>query len=195
MRLLIGFLLLAPMLAVAETGYVTDTLTLGIHEAEDTSDRAFRNLQSGQEFEILSRDRFYAHVQLPDGTTGYVKSAYIVTEKPAKLIVEQTATERDRYKAELEQARAAFAEPAAAISKLESEAATLRAQLNDKDSQIAELSDQNDSFRARAESYENVVPLSWVAGAIAICLIGGFFAGLWWVDRQSRKRHGGIRVY
>jgi SH3 domain protein len=195
MRLLIGLLLVAPTLAVAETGYVTDTLTLGIHEAADTSDRAFRSLQSGQEFEILSRDRFYAHVQLPDGTTGYVKSAYIVTDKPAKLIVEQTAAERDRYKAELEQARAAFAEPAAAISKLENEAAALRAQLDEKDTQLADLSEQNENYRSRAESYENVVPLSWVAGAIAICLIGGFFAGLWWVDRQSRKRHGGIRVY
>lgn len=195
MRLLIGLLLFAPLLAVAETGYVTDTLTLGIHEAEDTSDRAFRNLQSGQEFELLSRDRFYAHVRLPDGTTGYVKSAYIVTEKPAKLIVEQTAAERDRYKAELEQARAAFAEPAAAISKLEAEAAALSSQIAEKDSQLAELTEQNEDFRSRAESYENVVPLSWVGGAIAICLIGGFFGGLWWVDRQSRKRHGGIRVY
>ena len=102
MRVLLLVATLAPLIAVAETAYVTDTLNLGLHEAADTSDRPFRTLQSGQQFEVLSRDRYYAHVRLPDGATGYVKAAYIVDEKPAKLIVEQTAAERDRLAAELE---------------------------------------------------------------------------------------------
>ena len=70
MRLLIGVLLLLPLTAVAQTAYVTDNLRLGLHTAEDTSDRAFRYLESGQEMEILTRDRNYANVRLPDGTEG-----------------------------------------------------------------------------------------------------------------------------
>ena len=48
MRLIIFVLLFAPFLAAAETAYVTDNLRLGLHAAEDTSDRAFRFLESGQ---------------------------------------------------------------------------------------------------------------------------------------------------
>ena len=47
MRLVIGLIALLPLLAAAETGYVTDRLMLGLHEAADTSDRPFRSLESG----------------------------------------------------------------------------------------------------------------------------------------------------
>ena len=35
-----------PSAAVAQTAYVTDNLRLGLHQAPDTSDRAFRTLDS-----------------------------------------------------------------------------------------------------------------------------------------------------
>jgi SH3 domain protein len=195
MRFLIVVLAFVPLLAVADTGYVTDVLNLGLHQAEDTSDRPFRNLQSGQEFEILSRDRYYAHVRLPDGVSGYVKAAYIVNDKPAKLIVNETAAERDRFAAELEAAKQAFAQPAATISALQSESAELKAQIESSSARISELEGENDDYRSRMKQFKNVLPLTWVGGAIVVCLIVGFLAGLWWVDRQSRKRHGGIRIY
>ena len=47
MRFLIAFIAILPLVASAETGYVTDRLILGLHQAEDTSDRAFRSLESG----------------------------------------------------------------------------------------------------------------------------------------------------
>jgi hypothetical protein len=58
--------MLFPLTVLAETAYVTDNLRLGLHQAPDTSDRAFRTLDSGQELEIISRDRNYAQVRLPD---------------------------------------------------------------------------------------------------------------------------------
>ena len=195
MRFFIVVLAFVPLIAVAETGYVTDVLNLGLHQAADTSDRPFRTLQSGQEFEVLSRDRYYAHVRLPDGVTGYVKAAYIVSEKPAKLIVAETAAERDRIAADLEEARRQFAQPAATISELQAEAAELKAQLESGQSRISDLEEDNADYQSRLSQFDNVLPLTWVVAAIIVCLIAGFLAGLWWVDRQSRKRHGGIRIY
>lgn len=195
MRLLIGVLALLPLLAVAETAYVTDNLRLGLHQAEDTSDRAFRMLESGQALEILSRDRNYANVQLPDGVLGYVKAAYLVDDKPAKLIVAETMAERDALAAELEETRQAFAGPAATIQGLEDEVSELTARLESTGSEVADLKEENSSIQGMKERYKGSLPLSWVGAATGVCLIGGFLLGLWWVDRSNRKRHGGIRIY
>ena len=195
MRLLIGVLLLLPLTAVAQTAYVTDNLRLGLHTAEDTGDRAFRYLESGQAMEILSRDRNYANVRLPDGTEGWVKNAYLVEDKPAKLIVAETMAERDALAADLEEARAAFAEPAATIDGLRGETAALTAQLEASQAEITELQDEVASIRGMEERYKGSLPLSWVTAATLVCLIVGLLGGLWWSDYRSRKRHGGIRIY
>ncbi len=194
-RLIFGAILLLPLLAAAETAYVTDNLRLGLHRATDTSDRAFRTLDSGQELEILTRDRNYAHVTLPDGVRGYVKAAYLVDEKPAKLIVAETQAEVERLQAELEQLRRQFAGPAATISALEQEASSLQAQAAANSVQIAELSEENSDLRHRQSQQQYSLPLVWVAGATAVCLLGGILLALWWIDRRSRARHGGIRIY
>jgi len=195
MRFVIGLLALLPVLAAAETGYVTDRLMLGLHQAEDTSDRPFRSLESGTRFEVLSRDRLYARVRLEDGTEGYVKAAYVVYEPPAKLIVTETQAEVERLASELAEAKAAFAEPAAVIDSLKAETRTLESELEAARARVDELVRDNARYESRAERYQYSLPYKWVGGAMGICLVAGFLAGLWWVDYRSRKRHGGIRVY
>ncbi len=195
MRFFIGLLALLPFVAAAETAYVTDNLRLGLHSAEDTSDRAFRFLDSGQAMEVLVRDRNYANVRLPDGAEGWVKAAYLVDEKPAKLIVAETIAERDSLAAELESAKQAFAEPAAAIDRLEGEVASLRAQLEGAQGQVDELQQENASIQGLKDKYRGSVPIKWVGGATLLCLVIGFIGGLRWVDYRSRRRHGGIRIY
>lgn len=192
---LLAFLAMLPLSALAQTAYVTDNLRLGLHEAADTSGRPFRMLESGQEMEILTRDRNYANVRLPDATEGWVKAAYLVDEKPAKLIVAEITAERDGLIAELEQTRQAFAEPAATIEALQSEATRINAELADAKSQIEALQAENQSIQGLKEQYRGSLPLSWVAVAIIVCLVAGILLGMWWVDRQSRMRHGGIRIY
>jgi SH3 domain protein len=192
---LLAFLAMLPLSAVAQTAYVTDNLRLGLHEAADTSGRPFRMLESGQEMEILTRDRNYANVRLPDATEGWVKAAYLVDEKPAKLIVAEITAERDGLIAELEQTRRAFAEPAATIEALQNEATQINAELADAKSQIEALQAENQSIQGLKEQYRGSLPLSWVAVAIIVCLVAGILLGMWWVDRQSRMRHGGIRIY
>jgi len=193
----LALLALAPLAAIAETAYVTDNLRLGLHRAPDTSDRAFQYLDSGQAMEILTRDRNYANVRLPDsaGTEGWVKAAYLVEDKPAKLIVAEITAERDALVAELEATKQAFAAPAAAIAALENDAAEFDAKLAESTARIADLEEQNAGFQGMKEQYRGSLPLSWVAIAIGVCLIAGFLGGMWWIDRRSRQRHGGIRIY
>lgn len=197
MRLAIGLIVLTamPAAALAETAYVTDNLRLGLHRVEDTSDRAFRTLESGQQLEILSRNRNYAHVQLPDGVQGYLKAAYLVFEKPAKLIVTETLAENERLAREVEDTKQAFAGPAARIAALESDLAKRQTTLDATRDRVEKLTQENERFRRRQASLQFSMPFPWVAGALGVCLLAGFLFGLWLVDYRSRKRHGGIRIY
>ena len=195
MRLFIGVLTLLPLLAAAETAYVTDNLRLNMYENADLSGARVDTLVSGQGFEILSRNAQTAYVELVNGKQGYVSAAYMVTEKPARLIVAETQAENDRLMQSLEQLRQSYAEPAGLIDSLQQETAHLRSTVDANAERMAELEDENKSYSSRSSRHQYSLPYTWVGGAIVICLVAGFLSGLWWVDSQSRKRHGGIRVY
>jgi SH3 domain protein len=191
----IVLLLLVPCAALAETAYVTDTLRLGMHEAADTSDRPFRNLESGQALEVLSRSQYYAHVELPDGTQGYVKAAFLVDDKPAKLIVNETQAEVERLTAELDELREAYAAPAATIDSLRAENTDLEARLVASEATAKQLQEENTALREDQARDQILVPLSWVGGVAIACLVAGLLVAFRWMDYRSRKRHGGVRIY
>jgi SH3 domain protein len=177
--LLIIFL---PLAALAETAYITDNLRLGLHQAADTSDRAFRTLESGQTLEILSRDVNYANVRLPDGVEGYVKAAYLAFEKPAKLIVAETQATVDLLQSELDETKAAFAAPAATIESLQQQLESSTAKIDAGTTEVAALTTELSSYRDRQDDYKYSLPFKWVGGAMFVCLLAGFLFGLWWVD-------------
>ena len=195
MRIAFLLALLTPFSAFAETAYITDNLRLGLHRAADTSDRPFQNLESGQALEILTRDRNYAHVRLPDGVEGYVKAAYLVTDKPAKLIVSETQEKTVALERELGELKAAFAAPAATIEQLNAELRQTQGVASQQETRVTELTAEIEDYRGRQDAYKYSLPFKWVGGALLVCLLGGFLGGLWWVDMRSRKRHGGIRIY
>jgi SH3 domain protein len=192
---IIATLGLVPLSALGDTAYVTDNLRLGLFEAEDTSGSPKRTLNSGQAMEILSRDRNYANVQLPDGTEGWVKTAYLVEDKPAKLIVAEITAERDALMTELADAKQAYAAPAATIDALRNDVLSFETQLAEANSRADALEEENAYNRGLKEQYKGSLPLGWVASAIGVCLVAGILLGMWWVDRQNRRRHGGIRLY
>jgi len=195
MRQTLLLLIFLSSLATAETAYVTDTLRLGLHQAVDTSDRPFRTLESGQEVEILSRDRNYANVRLPDGVQGNVKAAYLVFEKPAKLIVAEVQAANEALRQELAETKAAFASPAATIDSLELQLAAKDAALEESTAKIAALTEEVTDYQGQYAQYKYSLPYTWVGGALFVALVAGFMGGLSWVDYRSRKRHGGVRIF
>ena len=179
----------------AETAYVTDNLRLGLHHTSDTSDRAFRSLESGQAIEILERDNNYAHVQLPNGVEGYVKAAYLVFDKPAKLVVAEMREKIQQLEQELADTKQEFSVPGEKIAALNQQLEQTRVELAMSKNGGADLAAENERYKNRYEQFKYSLPLSWVAGSMAACLLFGFLGGLWWIDSNSRKRHGGIRIY
>jgi len=60
---------------------------------------------------------------------------------------------------------------------------------------LTRLKREVEVYEARMEAYRGSLPIAWVAAALGLTLVGGFLAGMWWLDFLSRRRHGGFRVY
>lgn len=193
--MLVAVLVLCPLLATAETAYVTDVLRLGLHNARDTSDRPFENLVSGAELEILERIPNYARVRTSEGALGWVKSAYLVSEKPAQLRVAEVEAELERMRAELGAAREAQRQAEDAALQLRREHAATASSADAIEDTLGRLKQENESYERQLDSYRGALPLKWVAAALVVTLLAGFAAGWWWLDAAIRRRHGGFRVW
>jgi SH3 domain protein len=178
-----------------ETRYVTDILQLGLFDNRNATGQPLRNLVSGTELTVLERIPNFAFVRTPAGEEGWVKSAFLVSDKPAQLRVAEVETRIAALEQERDQAitarDSAAADTAELVARAERELAAARA---DRDT-LARLQQENDAFEVRMERYRGALPWPWVAGALVVVLGAGFFAGYWWLDASIRRRHGGFRVY
>lgn len=179
--------------AGADTAYVTDQLRLGFHRAPDTSDRPFRMLLSGEQVEILERNRFYARIRASDGTEGWVKAGFLMSDKPAVLRVAEVEAKQaglDEELAKIAEERTATGQQ---IARLEEDVQAARGELQTVRSENSKLKEENEAFQRKFATPS--VPLTWTLGGALFALLAGFIFGLMFVDYRSRKRHGGIRVY
>ena len=181
--------------ATADTAYVTDSLRLGLHHADDTSDSPFQNLVSGAALEVLERRPNYARVRTADGDEGWVKTNYLVEQKPAVVRVAEVEAELATLRAEVDKARSARVSAEDEANRLGKQFAATSDSTEAVQDTLSRLKDENASYESRLETYRRSLPLPWVIAALVVTLVGGFLAGLWWLDALIRRRHGGFRVY
>ena len=179
----------------AETAYVTDILRLGFHHAEDTSDRPFKTLLSGAELEVLERTTNFARVRAADGQEGWVKSAYLVADRPAQLRVAETEAALESIRLELDLAESARLAAEQQLAQATQHVGAAAASSSAIESTLARLKAENVDFERRLATYRGSIPIPWVLGALFVVLCAGFATGMAWVDYTSRRRHGGFRVY
>jgi SH3 domain protein len=194
--LALTFLALAASTGSAqETMYITDILQLGLFSTQDGSGRPIRNLVSGTELTVLERIPNFARVRTPDGEEGWVKSLYLIDDKPAQLRVAEVEARSAQLAEELAKATAERDSAAADAGELLAEATSKLAMAEAASGTLARLQQENAAYEERIEVYRGAVPWPWVVGALVVALGGGFIAGYWWLDASIRRRHGGFRVY
>lgn len=181
--------------AFAETAYITDELQLGLHRAADTGDSPMRSLVSGTELEILERTRLYARVRTPDGSEGWVKAAYLISEKPAAARVMELEAENSQVSARLNTVLEQTSDVRKSIDALEAQLAEASEARDIAVTEAGELREENERFESRMSSYRDSVPMTWAMIAAGLMLMLGLFAGFMFFDYRSRKRFGGFRVY
>jgi SH3 domain protein len=181
-------------LAAAEPAYVTDSLRLSVYATDDGSGDAIETLTSGAAVEVLARDTNYTRVRTAAGREGWVKTAFLVSAKPARARVAELEAEIADLKNDVAAAREAQHAAEVQVGKLGHSASTTPPT---EALQVAldRLRQENRAYEERFETYRSTLPLPWVLAALVVTLVGGFAGGLWWLDSLIRRRHGGFRIY
>jgi hypothetical protein len=180
----------------AATAYVSDELVLGVYSEENNQGQRLATLHSGASVETLAQNGDFTQVRLSDGTTGWVKSAFLTAQEPAVVRVK-------KLEEELDQSRATT--PALAEAAARSEVERLKLELAAKQSEL-------DAARAERPEPATAPPLTsgplaaiqaaaaprWpviACIAVAFGLACGFWLGYATLARRVRQKFGGIKVY
>jgi len=83
---------------LAQTKYVTDKITLEIHETSSNTSALIEQVPSGTALTVLDTDGAFAKVETPDNKVGWVEAAYLMSNKPAQLLYSELA---DKHKQSL----------------------------------------------------------------------------------------------
>jgi Bacterial SH3 domain len=184
--------------AKAATAYVSDELVLGVYAEQNNQGQRLATLHSGANVETLSVNGDFTEVRLNDGTTGWVKSAYLTTQEPATVRVKQMEEELDRRRATT---------PALAEAAARSEVEQLKRELASKQS---ELDDARGAPPVPAGAAGVATPgapaagiaaaawarsWAWGVSLLVVALAGGFWLGYATLARRIKHKFGGIKVY
>ena len=174
--------------------YVSDELVLGVYAEQNNQGQRLATLHSGTSVEALGESGEFAQVRLHDGTTGWVKSAYLTTKEPAIVRVKQLEEELDRRRA----TTPALAEAAARseVERLTRELSATQAELAEKGTVASPVSPAAPPAGAFAALLGGGGMGPWVAAAaVVLALFAGFWLGYATLARRVRRKFGGIKVY
>ena len=186
----------------AATAYVSDELVLGLYAEQNNQGQRLATLHSGARVETLGVNGEFTEVRLNDGTTGWVKSAYLTTREPATVRVKLLEEELDQRRA----TTPALAEAAARseVEQLKRELAIKQSALDDAQrapaapaaaSGLATPSGASPGGATAGISAATAVQLwTWVL-SIPLALACGFWLGYAALARRIKHKFGGLKVY
>ena len=190
----LGLLFLITKTGLAETLYVTDMLRLSVNEQPKSQGKLVTTLKSGDTLTVLDRQPGYAKIQTVDGLVGWTKSAYLVVDKPARLIVDEKDQQLTSLQAQLadvrEQAKEARIEAVKFQRILQNSEKTVQMQ----NAQLENIQKQNQQYATTTEAFSKSIPMNIFLIAGGILFFMGLLLGWYIIDHRIRKRHGGFRI-
>ena len=191
--------------ARAETLFVTDTLSIGLHLEADIDSPITGLVPGGTALTVLARNGELAEVRAANGPSGWIDGRYLVAEKPARARARELEIETQRLRAELASLRSANSSPAPASPD---DNGQLVARLNAQRLKAAELTARLTELKTRLVATEQRAATAagpgdltaglanWKTPAIVglVMLIIGMLGGACLLDWLNRRRHGGFRL-
>jgi uncharacterized protein YgiM (DUF1202 family) len=195
----------------AEIQYVIEQLVVSVNSAADGSGERVDQITSGDRVEVLERQDDQAHVRLPSGQEGWIRSSYISATPPMREQLKARTDELEKLKQEKSKLEADLATARKAASDSAKAASTAAATLATAPTPVAPppaaAQTQSEPPQADASASSNP-PLfasegfmpsrpSWIVAIIAsvIALAVGFALGWRMLDKRIRAKYGGLRIY
>ncbi len=206
----IYFVIFSASLHAQEFAYVTDSLQLRIYSSASADSELLQTINSGDSVEVFATEGGFTQVTTNDVTVGWVKSAFLVEDPPAKLLYFSVSENNKQLEAELvklrneaqsnsassssEAANVQVTELQAELSSLQENNQTLQKQLADKNvSQIG----SSTSVTADNQGNKPIIILElnkWSLGLGAVFLLVSFLFGLKVSSWRMKKRLHGFRL-
>ncbi len=200
---IVVFFLLSGNLFAQDTQYVTDRLQLGLYTDENASGKRISTLESGTALKVLSQKKNYTKVETGEGTKGWVKSAFLISDEPAKVMLARLEQENDKLLLALEEQKH---EQFNSISTSTEDINSLKRELQEKNKILQQTQVQIDDLnRALAQSqmtpdwlgnlktYFN--PFGWYLLIVLLSLFCiGIILGMRIVNNRINKRLFGFKL-
>lgn len=191
---MLSLLLILPTLSSAETMYVTDMLKLSVHAQPQSKGNKITTLSSGDPLTVLETVPGYTKVRTQNNETGWTKSAYLVKDKPPRLIVDELNAQLQSLQQRSSNALQDVKEAELKATKLQNLLQTNEQKLQQTQVELEAASNKNKGYESSMEQYEYSVPLKLFFIACLILFIIGIAIGWFILDYRQRMRHGGYRL-
>ena len=168
---------------LAETGYVSDTLRVGLRPAPDSHAAPIGVIKTGMRLEVLESSNGYVRVKTEDELEGWVRDTYIVNNPPAMITLKA-----------LQQTQGTLEGKLKTLQENNQVLQEANRVLNQRLDQLSAERAQWQLSQARATlSNKETSWLWWLIGVLMIAG-AGFYSGISWYRHTVMKRLGGLRV-
>ena len=181
--------------AQAEIAYVTDMLQLDMYATVDMTGSPILKLRSGDKMDVIERKGRYALIESASGQKGWVKGLYLVESEPARTRVNQLERSNQGLEGTVKKLRSQLSAEQGKVKDLKEVQSGEADQLSATATELEALRSKNDKLEASLDAYAMSVPVTWLLIAFGIALVSGLAGGWYLVDKRSRDRHGGFRIY
>ena len=171
--------------AGGEPLYVVEQVVVSVNaNAEGSGDRV-ASLKSGERVELIERAGEAVHVRLADGKEGWLRAVYLSGDAPLRPRLAQAEAEATRLQAQVARLEGQLAAATNARHETQPAAAAPRAE---------DPPAPGGLFAPPAEDAPRRL-WPWVLAALLAGLAAGFVLGWRILDRNIRRKYGGLRIY
>jgi Bacterial SH3 domain len=184
-------LLAATTAHAGEPLYVVEQVIVSLNSTADGSGERIGSLKSGDRVELVERAGESVHVRLPDGKEGWLRAIYLSGDAPLKPRLTQAEAEVTRLQAQVSRLEGQLAATTAARHETQA-AATAGA------AALAEEPPAPQGMFATVATVATTAPRAawpWALGTGIGGLAAGFVLGWRILDRNIRRKYGGLRIY
>ena len=183
--------------ATGDRLYVSERLYLSMSAEPLADSPRVRLLESGDGIVEVSRQGDYIQVRVADGTTGWVREAYVTATIPGNVRVASLQQEIAQLQARIVELETPTSdEPEIAIEnpEIETDNQRLRDRVTVLETELQQAQKPAPVTEQIPEESLDPMILRWIiAAAVGLFLLGGLF-GFSWRSRQVRRRLHGLDI-